>query len=680
MAVDIQAAFGGYDALDVFSASDYYGGLPFSGYGNGYSYLPFWRDNYKRGEVIPVYITEPELKFMRDRSRLFAASNETYISALLSRRNYITGTGFTYRALPVEDEGEQGSGQDSLCEKTQRFIDIWREANDVAEREAESVERVDVDGDGPVRLFYQWSGDMAGMTFLRFMEPELLRSPTNNASDNTSFGIQNAPGDVENIVGYWVVEDPNDYYTPTFVPEAEVVMFKGNSRTSAKRGVPLSYAIEDNLRRCTDLLQSMTSMAKTRAKIAMIRKMKASGKTAAQNFTDNLTEVTVTNPLTQTVQSMERLAPASILTTDGQKEYEFPFANVDAGGFVACLDAEYRAIAQRLKMPEWMLSANSGNANYSNTFVAESDSVKNFEFLQSYYKRKWGEGRYGQKTSVLWRCIDHAIAVGVLPAEVRTKVRIVVEAPLLAVRDKDREAATYKLYRDMNVYSRQTVQQLLGLDGQHEDKLIREDEFKPEEPAEGTQVQGETPVQRKRDSTGKKPDGNDTQVRSAAVRKNDRTAAESEFEALTREEEAELDRQTYERFAAILDKLDAKIDRMATSAIAESRVSGGGGNETHYHLPSSEGICDAIRDGIKESNKELIESNKELVKAVVEKPVAPIEPHFHVPPTPPAEHHHHVEVPVTVQPASVAIPPHPEPPKSITTKKNEDGSYTSTRD
>ena len=46
-------------------------------------------------------------------------------------------------------------------------------------------------------------------------------------------------------------------------------------------------------------------------------------------------------------------------------EYEFPAAGIDAGRYVTVLQAELRAIASRLVMPEFMLTSDASNANYS---------------------------------------------------------------------------------------------------------------------------------------------------------------------------------------------------------------------------------------------------------------------------------------------------------------------------
>ena len=50
---------------------------------------------------------------------------------------------------------------------------------------------------------------------------------------------------------------------------------------------------------------------------------------------------------------------------------------------VAAIQAELRAAAAALAMPEYMLSGDACNANFSSTMVAEGPAVKTFEEMQA---------------------------------------------------------------------------------------------------------------------------------------------------------------------------------------------------------------------------------------------------------------------------------------------------------
>ena len=51
------------------------------------------------------------------------------------------------------------------------------------------------------------------------------------------------------------------------------------------------------------------------------------------------------------------------------------------------LQAELRAIAARLVMPEFMFTSDASNANYASTMVAEGPAVRMFERLQATHDR-----------------------------------------------------------------------------------------------------------------------------------------------------------------------------------------------------------------------------------------------------------------------------------------------------
>src|SRR4029434_6567283 len=79
----------------------------------------------------------------------------------------------------------------------------------------------------------------------------------------------------------------------------------------------------------------------------------------------------------------KRYAPGTILDAHADVEYDFPAAPLDAAAYVAVLQAELRAIASRLVMPEFMLTSDASNANYSSTLVAEGPAMRMFARLQA---------------------------------------------------------------------------------------------------------------------------------------------------------------------------------------------------------------------------------------------------------------------------------------------------------
>jgi len=456
-----ESTLGFYSDLGLVDPRNFQLDFDYSGVFRSGRAAPYFQRSQGRGEVLPVYTTWQDLEYIRQRSRRLCAENEFAISAIENRRNYVVGNGLTYRAVPRSHECPQG-----LCEKVQRVIDVFVEYNDLPNLEADTLKSADEDGEAFLRSFPQSSG----LLVIRKVEAEHVIDPHGDVyTPQRSFGVETDHRDIENVHGYWIVEDPYQNNTnSSFVGVEEVTHIKFNTSRSAKRGLPTFYPVEQNLRRAEDLLASMASMAKTRAKIALIRKFNDILKGSAKSMLEELKEVRVTDPTTKVVLDIERLRYGSVLNSSGGVEYEFPPGNVNAGDYVAVLQAELRAVAARLVMPEWMLTVDASSTNYASSLVAEAPSVKMFERLQRVMIQAFGKGRFRGRESLIWKQLNWAIEVGLLPREIKFLIDIQVDAPTLVVRDKAQEATTNQIYNQMGVKSVGTVQDELGLDRDEE--------------------------------------------------------------------------------------------------------------------------------------------------------------------------------------------------------------------
>jgi capsid protein len=178
----------------------------------------------------------------------------------------------------------------------------------------------------------------------------------------------------------------------------------------------------------------------------------------------NQADLSVTSQATGRTSHFRRFAPGTILDALSGTEYEFPAAGIDAGRYVAVLQAELRAIASRLVMPEFMLSSDASNANYSSTMVAEGPAVKMFERLQ--------HEMLEDDLDVMRRVVLHAVEAGRLPAEAIKDVDIRGIPPTLAVRDRLKEAQADQILVRNGAMSVETMAVRNGLDPEHERQLI----------------------------------------------------------------------------------------------------------------------------------------------------------------------------------------------------------------
>jgi len=233
-----------------------------------------------------------------------------------------------------------------------------------------------------------------------------------------------------------------------------------------KRGLPLFYPVRKNLRRAEKLLRNMSVVAEIQSAIALIRKHRVGTKTGVQQFVAGQTDVTVTQSATGRTSSYKRFGPGTILDAPGGIEYDFPAAGLDAANYVTILQAELRAIASRLVMPEFMLTSDASNSNYASTMVAEGPALRMFSRLQA--------DQMTDDLEVMWRVIQNAVSAGSLPADALTMIEIQVGPPSLAVRDPLQEDQALLIEYDNGILSPQTWSQLRGLDYDQEQANLAE--------------------------------------------------------------------------------------------------------------------------------------------------------------------------------------------------------------
>lgn len=357
---------------------------------------------------------EQSLRQVRDECRALAVSNEFAINGHENRISYIVGSGFSYRAAPRPGAPP---GSERLTVEVQELLDAFVRDNHWRQRQQEIVRRRDRDGEAFLRFF---TSD--GTLRVRFVEPDQVAAPSHRAGDAAAtLGIQTDPDDVETVHGYWI--------DGRWVEAGEIQHRKANVDANVKRGLPLFYPVRKNLRRAEKLLRNMSAVAEIQSAIALIRKH-AGGRAGVQQFVQGQADGQASSPGRGSY--VRRYAPGTILDAHAGIEYQFPAAAIDAGRFVTVLQAELRAIAARLVLPEFMLTSDASNANYASTMVAEGPAVRMFQRLQ--------HEMLEDDLEVMARVVDAAIAAGRLPRAARTDVRIDGVPPTLAVRDRLREA------------------------------------------------------------------------------------------------------------------------------------------------------------------------------------------------------------------------------------------------
>ncbi|MBN2577888.1 MAG: phage portal protein [Pirellulales bacterium] len=397
---------------------------------------------------LPV-VDEAQLAALRDECRALAISNEFAINGHENRISYIVGSGHHYRVTARRG----ATASQELLEQTQAVLDEFVALNQWHKRQQEIVRRKDRDGECFLRFFPATDGTLR----VRFVEPDQVATPPIRVSDPAAaFGIQCDADDVETVHGYWI--------DGRWVDAGEIQHRKANVDANVKRGLPLFTPVRKNLRRAEKLLRNMSIVSEIQSAIAIIRKHRAATGAGLEQFVANQADLTVSSPATGRTTRFRRFAPGTILDALADTEYEFPASGIDASRYVTVLQAELRAIASRLVMPEFMLTSDASNANYASTMVAEGPAVKMFERLQ--------HDMIEDDLAVMRRVLAHASSSGILPPAAPSAVEIRGIPPTLAVRDRLRDAQADQILLKSGALSVQTLALRHGLDPEHEQQLL----------------------------------------------------------------------------------------------------------------------------------------------------------------------------------------------------------------
>ena len=377
--VDMSDAYSWNEGPRAVSGSMIPGGMPDP-------MLAYSRSLIYPGATAWAYINEIELRQIRARTRVFVQTNPYAIGAARNRVSYTVGSGHTYKVLPKDPDDDQ----EDMLQDCRKVLDDFRKRNCWPKRQKETVRRLDRDGERFLRLFIDKE---AGELNVRFVEPlEVQNPPGETSATGCYFGIgfkRIAGGEIQPV---WDIETPEVYYLVNIgtlgevvglrekVPADQMQHLKANVDMTWPRGLPTWFALQSHLNDGVKTLKATGKIVEFRARIGMIRRHINGTQAAVQTVVDAMRAGT--NGPTG-VQTAGKYPYAAIIDTSDATEYQFPSGTVPVDGNVAAIQAELRACAAALAMPEYMLSGDASNANFSSTMVAEGPAVKTFEEMQA---------------------------------------------------------------------------------------------------------------------------------------------------------------------------------------------------------------------------------------------------------------------------------------------------------
>ncbi len=404
-------------------------------------------DRHARGSVR----TEQDLRNRRQHCRLLAEENEFAINGHENRVSYVIGEGHQYQL----QEKEEGSFPENVLDEARRVLDEFLEANKWCQRQQEGLMRFDRDGE----VFYRLFEGTDGLLRVRFVEPGQVSTPQSQVNNpHATFGILTDSQDVENVFGYWIDDE--------LIDAGEIQHRKANVDLNVKRGQPLFWPVRKGLARAEKILRNMGTLTEIQTAIALIRKHTTANKQAIENFVSGVKALSKERTIDGKTISVQQFEPGSIVDAGSNIEYEFPGHSVNSAGFVQVLQAELRAVASRLVMPEFMLTSDASNANFASTMVAEGPAVKMFLRLQARVEEDDHE--------IILRQLRLAEERGRLPVGVSDQLDIVTESPSVATRDRKQEADVRQILRNNQILSPQTWAGMEGLDYEQEQMNLDE--------------------------------------------------------------------------------------------------------------------------------------------------------------------------------------------------------------
>lgn len=415
----------------------------------------------------PVYRTDESIAQTIRKHRLQEESNPYARNLYQNRINYIIGSGTKYKV-----RANNKSGRSRFASAVSVFVRDWLSENNWDELQQEVTHRTDRDGECFARIFRLRN---SGMAVVRIVEPFQVRTPDSMLEDtDVQFGVRFDPKDAIVPKTYYVFygPEPTDYET---VPAEEMIHFKGNVDANAVRGLPIANAAYTALEYASKLLRNMAVVTTIQASVAMIRKHGSNKPETVKNFRD-FRDATPAGANGQTPFTMlEYAGQPRILDTTSGYDYEFPAVQIDVSKMVAALQASLRAAASSVQMPEFMLTADASNANYSSSMVSEGPAVRSFGRAQNFFAQGFLEILY---RSVLWAMrsgrIPDPLGSGATVSQLKELIEIRPIHPELKTKKNKEETDKRKVLRDDGILSPQQWALEEDLDYEEQQALIEQ--------------------------------------------------------------------------------------------------------------------------------------------------------------------------------------------------------------
>jgi len=388
-------------------------GGPFGQPGPYDGWLPlgpgFGRRTDQKGRDWPVVRGEADLDRIRWTARILADLNPVAVGALEGLVDFLVCEGVMATASPKSIERAADPDVLKLVRQTQDVVDAFYELNAYDELQAELVKRSRRDGEYFLRGFPE-----DDQYVVRTVEPEQVTEQDCPTDAGWSLGVRHrvedggTVEDTQTALAYWVKYGAQDDGEEVSAEEMQHV--KINVDRSIKRGLsdflPTGEAIEG----VKELLKALWKGATIQGKIVGFKEVQAE-LAAGQLFQAQARTGQYVAP-DGTLRDYQQIDHGTIMTVRGGKYIPNPWVNAGGETHLAIAQAVYRLIGNRWRMPEYLISGDASNANYSSTLVAGSPFSRFCKRWQKFYKRRFAVP--------VWEAVRLACAAGRIEADYET--------------------------------------------------------------------------------------------------------------------------------------------------------------------------------------------------------------------------------------------------------------------
>jgi hypothetical protein len=462
-------------------------------------------DDRANGAERPFLETEQDFLEQLGIGRHIAKTDGIAIGALENLKNYVVGTGFSYKftlkpreqakamakqskklakqkeieqaekkqagadfgfGQPEEEPAPQPLPTDPLCEILQEQLEEIQEANcwPLLEREIFECSR----RDGERLVVPVWGRN--GQIRLKVELPEFITEPRDirgveeyigEVGLDWKFGVATIPNDPANVVGFFV-QRYGDIADWDFIYADKCQFIKLNSDSDVKRGFGDFYAVDESLDLSGKLLNSTTIGSKIQSDISLVRRHDPGTSGASIDaFITGAATASVNLPTANGTQqrSVKKSIPGTILDVTATEFEPGVLGQSQSPRHIETVQANYRKIGCRWAMTEYIISGDASNNAYASTLSAGAPFTKAAQAMQAFYCHHYRE--------LMWKALalkneKEQFCEDI--QEVRKRIWLEVTPGNVEVRDRTKENEMYKSLQDDGIISPRTRAEKLDFD------------------------------------------------------------------------------------------------------------------------------------------------------------------------------------------------------------------------